>query len=132
MDRHFIWCASRIHTSPFVIYDMLMLSIFAPSWQSSTKIWWKQYPILYWFKNSKVLIKLQNAAETLLQWFKDNGAKVNPDKYHLLINKNKKSFQVKIGNETVTNTKYKTFLGRDWNRSWIIFQWTCLIVVQDC
>ena len=32
------------------------------------------------------LIKLENAVETLLQWFKDNRVKVNPDKYHLLIN----------------------------------------------
>ena len=48
-----------------------------------------------------VLIKLENAAETLLQWFKDNRMKANPDMYHLLINNTKESFQIKIGNETV-------------------------------
>ena len=48
-----------------------------------------------------VLIELENAAETLLQWFKDNRMKANPDKYHLLINNTKESFQIKIGNETV-------------------------------
>ena len=48
-----------------------------------------------------VLIKLENAAETLLQWFKDNRMKANPDMYHLLINITKESFQIKIGNETV-------------------------------
>ena len=42
-------------------------------------------------KISDVLIKLENAAETLLQWFKDNRMKVNPDKYHLFINNTKES-----------------------------------------
>ena len=49
-------------------------------------------------KISDVFIKLQNAAKTLLQWFKDNRTKANPDKYHLFINNNKKSFQIKVGN----------------------------------
>ena len=54
------------------------------------------------FKISNVLIKLENAAETpLLQWFKDKRMKVNPGKYHLLINNNKESFEIKIGNKTV-------------------------------
>ena len=58
-----------------------------------------------------VLIKLENAAETLLQWFKDNRMKANPDKYHLLINNTKESFQTKIGNKTVTNSKYEKLRG---------------------
>ena len=58
-----------------------------------------------------VLIKLENVAETLLQWFKDNRVKANPDKYHLLINNTKESFQIKIGNETVSNSKYEKLLG---------------------
>ena len=62
-------------------------------------------------KISDVLIKLESAAETLLQWFKDNRMKANPDKYHLLINNTKKSFQIKIGNETVSNSKYEKLLG---------------------
>ena len=62
-------------------------------------------------KISDVLIKLENAAEILLQWFKDNRMKANPDKYHLLINNTKKSFQIKIGNETVSNSKYEKLLG---------------------
>ena len=32
--------------------------------------------ILYWFKNFNVLINLENAAETLLQWFKDNSKSI--------------------------------------------------------
>ena len=62
-------------------------------------------------KISNVLIKLQNAAETVLQWFKDNRMKANPDKYHLLINNTKVGFQTKIGNERVSNSKYESFLG---------------------
>ena len=62
-------------------------------------------------KISDVLIKLENTAETLLQWFKVNRMKANPDKYHLLINNTKESFQIKIGNETVSNSKYEKLLG---------------------
>ena len=50
-------------------------------------------------------------AKTLLQWFKDNRMKGNPEKYHLLINNTKESFQIKIGNETVSNSKYEKLLG---------------------
>ena len=62
-------------------------------------------------KTSDVLIKLENAAKTLLQWVKDNRMKVDPDKYHLFINNTKESFQIKIGNETVNNSKYEKLLG---------------------
>ena len=62
-------------------------------------------------KISDVLIKLENAAETLLQSFKDNRMKTNSDKYHLLINNTKESSQMKIGNETVSNSKYDRLLG---------------------
>ena len=37
--------------------------------------------------------------------------KTNPDKYHLLINNTKESFQIKIGNETPSNSKYEKLLG---------------------
>ena len=56
---------------------------------------------------SNILFKLENAAGTVVQWFKDNRMKANPDKYHLLINNSKESFQIKIGNETVTYSKYE-------------------------
>ena len=62
-------------------------------------------------KISDVLIKVENAAETLFQWFKDNTMKANRDKYHLFINNTKESFQIKIGNETVRNSKYEKLLG---------------------
>ena len=62
-------------------------------------------------KISDVLIKLQNAAKTLLQWLKDNRMKTSHDKYQLLINITKESVQLKIGNETVSNSKYERLLG---------------------
>ena len=62
-------------------------------------------------KNSNILFKLENAAEILLQWFKDNRMNTNPDKYHLLINNTKESFQIKIGDETISNSKYEKLLG---------------------
>ena len=37
--------------------------------------------------------------------------KANTVKYHLLINNTKESFQSKIGNETVSNSKYEKLLG---------------------
>ena len=37
--------------------------------------------------------------------------KANPDKYHLLANNTKESFQIKIGNETISNSKYEELLG---------------------
>ena len=62
-------------------------------------------------KISDVLIKFENAAETLFHWIKDNRMKANPEKYHLVINNTKECFQVKIGNETVTNSKYEKLPG---------------------
>ena len=62
-------------------------------------------------KTSEALIKLENAAETLLQWLKDNRIKANSDKYHLLINITKESYQIKIGNEIDSNSKYEKLLG---------------------
>ena len=36
--------------------------------------------------------------------------KANSEKYHLLINKTKENFQIKIGKETVSNRKYEKLL----------------------
>ena len=45
-----------------------------------------------------------------------NGSKIiewkaNPEKYHLLIHNTKESLQIKIGNETVSKSKYEKLLG---------------------
>ena len=49
--------------------------------------------------------------------------KMNPEKYHLLINNNKESYE----NNNITITIWKVDWGQ--NRSWIKFQWTSLILV---
>ena len=36
--------------------------------------------------------------------------KANSEKYHLLINKTKENFQIKIGSKTVSNRKYEKLL----------------------
>ena len=51
------------------------------------------------------------ATKNLLQWFKDNIMKANPDKYHLLISNLKESFPTNIGNETISNNNYEKLLG---------------------
>ena len=51
------------------------------------------------------------ATKNLLQWFKDNVMKANPDKYHLLISNLKESFPTNIGNETISNNNYEKLLG---------------------
>ena len=60
---------------------------------------------------SDILFKLENAGETLLQWFKDNRMKANLDKYNWLINNTKESFQIKIGYKTFSNSKKEKLLG---------------------
>ena len=62
-------------------------------------------------KIPNVLIKINNVSEKLLQWFKDNIMKTNFEKYHLFINNTKEIFQIKIGNETFSNSKYEKLLG---------------------
>ena len=59
-------------------------------------------------KISNVLTKSGNAAETLFLWFRDNMIKETSDKYNLIINNNKESFQITIainGNKAITNSK---------------------------
>ena len=36
----------------------------------------------------EVILKMQNASETLFMWFKDNQMKANPDKCHFMCSSN--------------------------------------------
>ena len=111
MDRVFIWCASRIYTWSFFIWYILCdLFLFLHDIPVANYVD-DNTPYCTGLKIPDVSIKLENAAETLLQRFKDNRMKTNSDKYHLLINNTKESFQIKIGNETVGNSKYEKLLG---------------------
>ena len=107
MDRHLTWCALAFgHLTYFYAIFFLILHDIpvANSADDNT-------PYCTGLKISDCLIKLENATETLLQWFKDNRMKVNPDKYHLLVNNTKENFQIKIGNKAVSNSKNEKLLG---------------------
>ena len=64
---------------------------FIPPIDSYSLLYGRQHHRLYLFNIPKVLIKLENAAKTLLQYFKDNTLKANPDKCHLSISNKKVS-----------------------------------------
>ena len=53
---------------------------------------------------------VQSVAERLTLWFRNNCIKVNPDKFHLLLN-DKKSHQVDICNKKFSSTCSEKFLG---------------------
>ena len=57
-----------------------------------------------------VLSNLEQAADTLSVWFKNNSMKANADKYHVLLSENKK-YCVKVENTTIATTKCETLLG---------------------
>ena len=87
-----------------------MRSLFVPPWHSIPVANYtdKNNSSSNALKISNGLIKSENATKSLLQWFKDNGMKANYDyhgRYHLLKNNSNESFQIKIGNETVANSK---------------------------
>ena len=94
MDGNFIFMQSL-----FALYDILVANHADDNAPCCTAL-----------KISNILIILENPAETLLQWLKDHRANANPSKYHLPINSNKESFQIKIGTEIVTNSKCEKLL----------------------
>ena len=67
---------------------------------------------LYTTRNSieEVIQKLENAAETLFQWFSDNQMKANPDKCHFLCNSNSE-ISLTIETKKIKNSKFKKLLG---------------------
>ena len=58
----------------------------------------------------KVIQKLENAAETLFQWFSDNQMKANPDKCHFLCNSNSE-VSLAIETQKIKNSKFEKLLG---------------------
>ena len=64
------------------------------------------------FKNFRCYNQIRECSRnTVVMAHKDNRMKASPDKYYLLINNTKESFQIKIGNETVSNNKWEKLLG---------------------
>ena len=59
---------------------------------------------------SDVILKLQNASKTLLEWFSDNQMKVNPDKCHFICSSGVKT-SIMIENEETRNSSCEKLLG---------------------
>ena len=56
------------------------------------------------------ILKLQNAAKTLLKWFNDNQMKANPDKCHFIYCSSVKT-SIMIQNEQISNSPCKKMFG---------------------
>ena len=59
----------------------------------------------------EIIHDLGEISTILLKWFKDNQMKANPDKYHLLVNKNMGVCNLKVGDEFISNTSSEKLLG---------------------
>ena len=55
-------------------------------------------------KINEIIETLENTSITMFSWFKFNGMKANPDKYHLLLSSDEKC-NVSIGNHLIENNK---------------------------
>ena len=58
----------------------------------------------------KVIQKLENPAQTLFQWFRDNQMKASPDKFHFLCNSNSE-VSLTIETQKIKNGKFEKLLG---------------------
>ena len=58
----------------------------------------------------EVITKLEKETSFLFKWFSNNQMKANPDKCHLLINRDCRQ-EIKIGNILVENSKHEKLLG---------------------
>ena len=57
----------------------------------------------------EVIQKLEDAAKTLFQWFRDNQMEANPDKCHFLCSSNRE-VSLTIKNQIIKNSKFEKFL----------------------
>ena len=60
---------------------------------------------------NEVVLKLQNASNSLLGWYKSNYVKPNPDKWHLLVSDKGDNHAIIIGTEVISNSKEEKILG---------------------
>ena len=118
-NKEFVWITLIVYGWTFhlvsqdPIYGLLLFNIFI----CDLFLFFHETPVAKYaddntpyctgLKISNVLMKLENAAETLLQCFKDNRMKANFGKCHLLINNNEGSFQIKTDNENYQQQIWK-------------------------
>ena len=60
--------------------------------------------------NEEVITELEKETSSLFKWFFDNMMKANPDKCHLLLNRDCE-LGIKVGNMSIENSKYEKLLG---------------------
>ena len=60
-----------------------------------------------------VIQYLKEVGENLITWFSNNQMKLNPDKYHLLLN-TKDQTTLKIDNLNIKNSLHKKLFGRNY------------------
>ena len=58
-----------------------------------------------------VIVKLENDALVLIQWFKDNYMKLNLNKCHMLLSDKAHNLFISLGNELVPNSECERILG---------------------
>jgi len=61
--------------------------------------------------NDEVIEKLEDNAVLLIDWFKSNYMKPNPEKWHLLLSDTNNSLSMKIGQKLIYNSKNEKILG---------------------
>ena len=59
----------------------------------------------------EVIIKLKEDSLTLIQWYKSNYLKPNPDKWHLLLSDVNSELNIEIENECISNSSCEKILG---------------------
>ena len=60
---------------------------------------------------TSVIEQLEYDTKALLEWFKTNGLKANPDKFQLILNETDEKYFIEIGNIKIFNKKCKKLLG---------------------
>ena len=106
IDILFVWVSTRCS----LLFDIFLGNLFLLL-HNIPVVNYADESTPYWtgLRISNVLIKLENTAETLSQWLKDNRMKATPNNYHLLISNNK-GFRIKISNEIIANRTYGKLL----------------------
>ena len=59
----------------------------------------------------EVIIKLKEDSLTLIQWYKSNYLKPNPDKWHLLLSDVNSELNIENENECISNSSCEKILG---------------------
>ena len=68
-------------------------------------------PYEFSYTTEEVIIKLEKDANLLIEWYKNNYLKPNPQKWHLLLSERGNELSVKIGQQLILNSEDEKVLG---------------------